>query len=93
MVLPNVGIRYCSAGPAEGAQPSYIIPPDTSVQTVVMADNIQRSCSLTVSSDNDTFVRGVMLFAEQVTAASVISWNCILLQRIVCTQVCAQCCV
>lgn len=51
------------------AQTSYIIPPDTSVQTVVMADNIQRSCSLAVSTDNDTVIRGVMLFAEQVRCA------------------------
>lgn len=62
---------YCSselvhAGLSGEAQTSYIIPPDTSVQTVVMADNIQRSCSLAVSTDNDTVIRGVMLFAEQV---------------------------
>lgn len=54
------------AGLSGEAQPAYIIPPDTSVQTVVMADNIQRICSLAVSSDNDTVIRGVMLFAEQV---------------------------
>lgn len=54
------------AGLSGEAQPAYIIPPDTNVQTVVMADNIQRICSLAVSSDNDTVIRGVMLFAEQV---------------------------
>ena len=54
------------AGLSGEAQTSYIIPPDTSVQTVVMADNIQRNCTLAVSADNDTVIRGVMLFAEQV---------------------------
>lgn len=54
------------AGLTGEAQTSYIIPPDTSVQTVVMADNIQRNCVLAVSTDNDTVIRGVMLFAEQV---------------------------
>ncbi|KAL3143199.1 Bardet-Biedl syndrome 2 protein [Trebouxia sp. C0009 RCD-2024] len=54
------------AGVSGEAHTSYIIPPDTSVQTVVMADSIQRSCSLAVSTDSDTVIRGVMLFAEQV---------------------------
>ncbi len=53
-------------GPSGDAQTAYIIPQDTSVQTVVMADAIQHSCSLAVSADHDTVIRGVMLFAEQV---------------------------
>ena len=53
------------AGPGE-AQAAYIIPSDTSIQTVVMADTVQHSCSLAVTTDHDTVVRGVMLFAEQV---------------------------
>ena len=56
------------AGQSGDAQAAYIIPPDTSIQTVVMADAIQRNCSLAVSTDNDTIIRGVMLFAEQVPA-------------------------
>lgn len=59
--------QYVRAGVSGEAHTSYIIPPDTSVQTVVMADSIQRSCSLAVSTDSDTVIRGVMLFAEQVS--------------------------
>ena len=58
--------KHVHIGPSGEAQTSYIIPPDTAVQTVVMADNIQRSCSLAVSTDQDTVIRGVLLFAEQV---------------------------
>ncbi|KAL0033983.1 hypothetical protein WJX79_001201 [Trebouxia sp. C0005] len=54
------------AGPSGDAQTAYIIPQDTSVQTVVMADAIQHSCSLAVSADHDTVIRGVLLFAEQI---------------------------
>ena len=54
------------AGPSGNTQAAYIIPPDTKVQTVVMADAIERSCSLAVTTDNETVIRGVMLFAEQV---------------------------
>lgn len=62
----SCGSEYVHAGLSGEAQTSYIIPPDTGVQTVVMADNIQRCCTLAVSADNDTVIRGVMLFAEQV---------------------------
>lgn len=71
-VLPPLDLLQCSysqhvhVGVSGEPHTSYIIPPDTSVQTVVMADSIQRSCSLAVSTDNDTVIRGVMLFAEQV---------------------------
>lgn len=67
------GSEHVHAGLSGEAQTSYIIPPDTSVQTVVMADNIQRSCTLAVSTDNDTVIRGVMLFAEQVRCRLSIS--------------------
>ena len=66
-VAISCGCSECVyAGLSGEAQTSYIIPPDTSVQTVVMADNIQRNCTLAVSTDNETVIRGVMLFAEQV---------------------------
>ena len=64
------------AGPGD-AQAAYIIPPDTSIQTVVMADTVQHSCSLAVTTDHDTVVRGVMLFAEQVRQACATCCSCL----------------
>lgn len=56
----------CVAGASGEPQAGFVIPPDTAIHTAIMADANKHSCSLQVSTNNDTNVRGVMLFAEQV---------------------------
>ena len=67
-------IQHAAENPAgsEGEpQTSYIIPPNTTIHTAIMADANKHSCSLQVTTSNDTVIRGVMLFAEQVNYAAL----------------------
>lgn len=58
-----------SAAFAGEQQPAFIIPQDTAIHTAIMADANKRTCSLQVTTSNDTVIRGVMLFAEHVSHA------------------------
>ena len=70
----QIHIQHAAVNPAgsEGEpQTSYIIPPNTAIHTAIMADANKHSCSLQVTTSNDTVIRGVMLFAEQVNYAAL----------------------